>query len=276
MNIENLLRPYNKEHSIKEVIFTLFFTLPIEDYSSLKENLQTRFSKQDFEEPENISVIKYKINSENPTTIQSDNAVRVGLLWQKKNKDTSSIKQSFQIRNLEEQSFISFHELSYKRWVNFKEDFLNILSDICSENIVDNFIVAGLNLTYIDEFEWIGDSNLDLNQIFKNDSSYLPKYFFNSHYPSVDIAALINEDESTEFLSERIAIDIQKTLPNSTIVITHTVASTLEDPQNLDAFFREKIDFYLEKTHEFNKKTLDNLLTLDVQSLIHLPKNDSI
>jgi hypothetical protein len=276
MNIENLLRPYNKEHSIKEVIFTLFFTHPIEDYSSLKENFQKILSKRDFEEPETISVIKYKINSENPTTIQSDNAVKIGFLWQKKNKDTSSIKQSFQIRNLEEQSFISFHELSYKRWANFKEDFIDILSDICKESIGDNLIVAGLNLTYIDEFEWIGESKLALNQIFKNDSSYLPQYFFNSHYPSVEIAALINEDESTEFLSERIAIDIQKTLPNSTILITHTVASTLEEPKTLNAFFKEKIDFYLEKTHEFNKKTLENLLTLDVQSLIHLPKKDSI
>lgn len=270
MNIEEKLRAYNKEHSIKEVVFTLFFAHSIDDFSAW-EKLQEKISRKGFEKPERLSATKYTITSQNPIEIQTEDTKMAGLVWQKKDLDTSALKQSVQIRNLEEQSFLSFHELTYKRWINFKEDYLGIIHEICSELLSNEILVTGLNLTYIDEFEWLGGFPVQLNTVFEETSSYLSEYFFKSHYPSIDIAALINEDNSTEFLSERLAIDIQKTLPNPTIVITHTIASSLENPQTLAVFCNENINDYLEKTHSFNKKTLIDLLRVDVQSLIKLP-----
>jgi hypothetical protein len=272
MNIEKQLRSYNKEHSIKEVVFTLFFAQPVEELS-LWEKLQERISSKGFEKLERLSAPKYTINSQNPAEIQAEDTVIAGLAWQKKNPNTSSLKQSIQIRNLEEQSFLSFHELAYERWANFKEDYLDVINEICSESLSNEIFVTGLNLTYIDEFEWLGDYPIQLETVFKQTSSYLPRYFFSSHFPSIDIAALINDDNS-EFLTERIAIDIQKTFPNPTIVITHTIASSFENNETLVIFYKENLKLYLEKTHAFNKKTLTDLLTLEVQALINLPKEN--
>ena len=271
MEIKKLLKPYNETHSIKEVVFALYFTQLVEDFTSW-ENLQAKMHLKSFDKLEKLSGIKYTFNSKD-LDMKPEDSGRIGLVW-KKSHDTSSIKQLLQLRNLDVQGqcILSFHELGYIRWANFKEEYLNILNDICSDKTISDIPVSALNLTYIDEFSWIDDSPIQLNKVFKETSSYLSEYFFRSHFPSIEIAAMINKEDSNEFLTERLLIDIQQTLPHTTIVITHTIASSLEKTQSLAEFYKNSIDEYLENTHTYNKTTLSNLLTDEVQSLIQLPK----
>lgn len=270
MHIDKLIRPYSEKHSIKEVVFTMYFDQSIDDFSTLS-NLSEKVNKKQFIQPIQLSSVTYEINTGNPTDIKSKDETRIGFLWQKKNNDTSSIKQSIQIRNANDQSFLSFHELEYERWQNFKNDYLAIIDDVCNIPFSDNQTLAAFNLTYIDEFIWISDDSIDLNLIFNHSSDYLPAYFFDSFYPNIDIAAIKSEPNSAETLTERLAIDIQRTLPNPVITISHTVAITLAEVQDLIYFCQNHLEAYLEKTHAFNKNTLSNLLNTEVQTLIHLP-----
>jgi uncharacterized protein (TIGR04255 family) len=273
MGIEKLLRPYNEQHSIKEVVFTLYFTQLIEDFTSWEE-FHKEMNVKGFEKIEKLNGIKYTINTADLSDIQSQNSGLIGIIW-KKYQDSDSIKQSLQVRNLEAQDhgILSFHELSYVRWANFKKDYLDIIKNICLYKNIGSLAISALNLTYIDEFTWIGDEPIQLDKIFNQKSSYLSEYFFKNHFPSIDIAAMISEDDSKEFLTERLVIDIQHTQPFPTFVIAHTIASSLENVGSLSNFYESSIDAYLEKTHAYNKQTLFNLLVDDVRTLIQFPKS---
>lgn len=273
MKIEELLKPYNEAHSIKEVVFTLYFSQLVEDFTPW-EKLQDQMFNRGFNKFEKLSQKKYTLNSED-LKMKSEDAGRIGVLW-KKQDETSTIKQLLQLRNIEpqNQALLFFHELSYVRWINFKEEYLNIIKEISlSESIGKNYVYA-VNLTYIDEFTWIDTNPIQLNRIFKKDSPYLSKYFFDSKFPSIEIAAMKNDADSQKLLTERLAIDIQPTLPDSTILISHTIASSLSDKTTLFDFNKADLDSYLEKTHEYNKRALRELLCEDVQDLVKLPKNN--
>jgi hypothetical protein len=126
------------------------------------------------------------------------------------------------------------------------------------------------SLHYIDEFEWLKETEIDPKLIFRVEADALPASFF-----STTKASLSLETETVGISSFFDRYDIYfdiNTKPN--IQIAHHVTCVLDDLFSLkDTFYPAASGFFGEKlneAHTRNKKSLKNLLTRDVCDLIHL------
>jgi uncharacterized protein (TIGR04255 family) len=157
--------PYSKKHSIKEASAAIFLSAPLEDpkafidFADDSKHITSLFDKkrlirkrqQSFESA-NEAAESNGESSENKDTVAGFSLVQTD--------DSEEVLSLFQgINESTQKNYISFHELSYNRWANFKEKLLGILDFFTP--LLNNYSVNAIGLTYKDEF--VSNDNTPLN-----------------------------------------------------------------------------------------------------------------
>ena len=260
----NALRPVSKEHSIKEVVLTLFVQQSLLELDKLNALCDAPFGFDQYEwlarktvkfsEPDNLSAeVSVKTELPGRRVIRYEKGFPVEII---------------QAINEEDRYFISYHSLAYSRWQPFKERFFEVMHGIVQIETKAN--VVALSLHYIDEFEWRSVQPLPLESIFLA-NSLLTNDFFKSQNSDFSIALEKKVDEIDFF--DRIGIKISKNQAGRSIRVSHNLTVPLNRPVQLERLVGADSAIYkqtLQIIHDYNKLTLKKLLTKPVLDLIKL------
>jgi uncharacterized protein (TIGR04255 family) len=267
MALGELLKPANEHHSIKECVVTLFLAAPILKPASFKKLLETDFLKTSFQQFELLQerMIDISLAQDQPTARAAGN-YDIGFQFKSfKNGDID-----FLLRGVNDfhRQYLSFHSLQYTRWMPYCEQLKKTMAALSMSD--ETLFFNAFSLHYIDEFEWLEETDIDPKLIFRADADALPTSFFSTTKASL---SLETETVGVPAFFDRYDIYFNpNTNPN--IRIAHNVTCVLDDLYSLkDTFYPEASVFFDEKLNEAhirNKKSLKNLLTQDVCDLIHL------
>ena len=258
--IQNLL-PVSDKHSIKEAVFSVFLASKIMKPKEFKHLLSTEFLS-DFQQFEPLTQMQFKINQQNLSVNQIDDA---GFKFVKYIE--GNIAEVLQGMNNENQYFFSTHIFKYNNWQEFKDKFLRYLEKLSA--FQPGSFVQAYSLLYMDEFNWDNKSEYDSSVIFNINSEFLPKDFFNSTNIIYNINLEKNKDGKS--YSDLLNINIADKLMYKNIVVVHNQTFALSDTIKLDDFLVSiDLEKSLELAHKQNKELLKNILTEDVCTLINL------
>lgn len=261
--LKDNLYPVSGDHSVREVVITLFLNNLIEhpeSYQSLLPNFSNQFQK--FEQ---VGEIEFKI-SPNEATISSSPRKIENVGFRFISYDEGKAKCVLQGINEQIRNFISFHSLKYPKWQIYLGEFLNAIKVILTHQT--QLSIKAFSLHYTDEFLYKG-TELSEN-IFNKASSLLPKDFFDGILNQYEFATQNKEDNS---LLDKLYINIETGMEPvpSKIIVTHTTIKQLKEVITLDALYNSgDLLTQLETFHFYNKKMLNNLLTKEVCELINL------
>jgi uncharacterized protein (TIGR04255 family) len=267
MEIQKFIKPVNKNHSIKEVVITVFLSNKIDDPQSFETLLESEFSLifNDFKVIKQFQ-ISLPSDYENAATklSKSDN---IGFRFL--NEQDTSVKQVMQGINESERTFLSFHSLDYTRWAHFFELYMQCIKTIALKH--QEFQIEAFSLHYIDEFIWESDELLNLELIFKTPNDYLPVSFFNKSHPQINLK-FTNEISN---LNDVVYVDMLNisVIPTKRpiIQISHNGIYQLNTPIDINNFLNQKaFNERLVMAHNHNKDVLNELLTIDIKKLIQL------
>jgi uncharacterized protein (TIGR04255 family) len=165
----------------------------------------------------------------------------------------------------------SFHEMAYTRWAAFKENLLDTLDSF--KPLIEDLVVEGIALTYIDEYSWNEDSDIDYNLIFKKDNKYMPSVFFEKGNTDADLVSTIRlEKEGLDFYV-RLGIESITKPEGKRLRIFHNAVYTGQEEalgETLAGGVSSKFSHVIQVAHELNKSLLKDLLLPEVIDMIHM------
>lgn len=264
MSVSNNLVPISGDHSIKEAVLTVFLAskiLKTKDFGALMGN----GFKGVFSQFEPIETNKITFENQNLSIIGEPDA---GFKFVKFNNQG---KQSEVLRGINEENrfFISFHSLDYKGWTSFRDNFMDYLQKLNTFR-PGNFVKA-YSLSYLDQFDWIQKETYEASKMFREDSKYLPKVFFETKDTSYNYGNLKKEDDGTTY-SDQLLINISDKIIGKDITINHNKAATFNDVIMLGDLLKDKFRTDLDRVHESNKEVLKDLLQNEVCLKIKITK----
>ncbi|TKC13151.1 TIGR04255 family protein [Pedobacter polaris] len=266
--IETYLKPFSHNHSIREAVVTIFLGSPIIKPERFQE-LITKGLGEYFHLFENVNAVQIQIKpGVNGLTPQQTTQQNAGFRFVGFNQ--GKIGTVFQGINELERTFMSYHSFGYKRWAEFLDNYLSVLS-ILSQNHEALFIRA-VSIHYIDEFTWVSQEPLDLNKIFNDEAKYMSKAFLDSSNTSNFIYTTEKKDGSS-LLFDRLDIKVDNKITKN-ITISHNILKQFDDFKSLSSLLDNEKDFFLEslqKLHNYNKEILNDILNDRVKTLINLP-----
>ncbi len=265
-DILDQLIPVRKQHSIKETVLSFFLAnsliKPEGFHALIKEQLN------DFQKFDIIQGIGFQFTEAGgQETISKIPNKNVGFRFYKfENGQTSAVLEGGD-QTESGRTHISFHDLDYHRWADFRGKFvkyIKILSDFRSD-----LFTTAFSLHYIDEFHWTGNSGVPIAQIFNAKSSFLPIVFFKGKN---SIFLIITQKEINNFIYyERLEIRIDENRPQPLITISHNITQPLNDEIILADFIIDSNQLsVIDQAHNYNKSTLKSILTSEVCKKINL------
>lgn len=262
------LRLASDDHSIKEAVISLFFASPIvkpSRFRSLLEELNDDFNAFEIARGFRVELRGNTETSEVVSEAHQEEEKGFRLIQ----KEEGQVIRVLQGQNEDNRVALSFHNFRYKRWDDFLETFLRIATALAPK--LENMVVIGFSLNYIDEVEWIASEPLKLDHIFKRNTVYLPENFFLN--PNSELILTV-EDVVSDFKHfDRLQIS-SVTIPKSTVTIGHNIIHPLINTQDLSTLLEEDTSFksFLQIAHEHNKSVLASILEDSVQLKIGLKK----
>jgi uncharacterized protein (TIGR04255 family) len=255
----------NEKNSISSVTAEIFSPQTIIKPKDLIETL----NKQDhFKRYAKKGVISSKeFNFSNFEVQTEPKEKEVGLVFEAFN-DKGGVTETFKLENLNEtRSSLSYITKSYDSWEVFLGSFLESVKSF-GDKI--NLYVEGIKLTYVDQFNWIGDSEIDIESIFKKegDSELLNKKFLSSKNGTIAMFSKTKQDLNIH--EDKIEISFSNDVKR--IVIEHQYAIRFSDVKRIldslnGANNLKKIFSY---AHDENKNVLKDILTEECQVKIGL------
>lgn len=255
-----------KENAIKEATISLFLSSPI-----IKPDRFERIVKDDelsgfFHSFQNIEAFSFSIENVSGTIVNRDNTHKNNAGFRLEKFLDGKPEFVLQGMNQNNRNYFSFHDLSYKRWSNFTENYSKILKAI--QKIQSEIFLTGVSLHYIDEFIWVEEGQIDLSKIMIA-QNYLPQNFI-----KIKNGHLVNtreiESKSDNKLFDRLEVllidNIAKTVTishNQTLQFNNLIDLKETDNQN-------KILQDLQQLHDNNKNFLKAVLLPEIKKLIGL------
>lgn len=260
-DLKDILTLPSDKHSIKEAVLTLFFKNPFEDFQSFTvfydKSLKSLFSKK-----EEIFNHQVELEPSKASITRKEAKLSSYRLYRVNNNSTDLLVQ---VVNEFNRHYISFHCLDYKRWQDFKSDFIEILKVLGLWVDESNYVVA-FSLHYIDQMS-VNDDKIPLDLIFNNESSLLPSGIFKSKNSFLVFNSEKESENDKYDFFDRIELKIQ----GKEIFISHNSIIPIEEQESFKDFIRSSICLEkIEHAHQHNKNLLKDILSTEVQRIIGL------
>lgn len=254
------LKPSSGNHSIKNAEAQIFvpqlFLAVEEDFKKFQTvDVFSSFQKKGLIKPTTISI--------NNNGLGVDQSQVSGYIFERFESD-GSLKDIFRVENNNNRSVLSLSTRKYSRWENFKQEQLKLVYQALDE--LKPYINA-ISFTYLDEFDWRGNSAIPVNEIFNSSSELLNKKFLASQNGTLVLISQGLTEEENLITEEKIELSFNNDLRK--VQISHQFLIKfkslvrilkIEQAQNLDKYF--------EIVHQEHKKFLSDLLTDDCKELI--------
>jgi len=267
--IKDKLIPFSKDHSISEVIFTLFLVQPLilpERYGKILETEGNTLSNY-FQEFKKIvsQEFGFMFNQENTPVIDSKNNSKiVGFEFRKFSE--GKLKKVFRLNN-EPNPMLVIHDLEYTRWADFYTDIDLIFNGV--NDFDQNIFVRGIGISYIDQFTWNDNVYPEIKSIFK-ENKYLPNLVFEARN-NLNFSTNHNREVEKCIYAENISVNINQVSENSfNISLIHNAVENIELISLNDLLKGPLFKDLSTKIHNLNKDLLKDILKEDVLDIIHL------
>ncbi len=259
--------PYNDKNAIKSAAFALEFNKEFdEDILNTIKKLyleETQFQK-DFPKEEIIQTVKMQMGP----NIQEISTLQLGGL-----NYTAQSADGFTWKLLIQGNIVSVTCNEYTRWDEVwkfsKHYFKKILS------LLDGYALNKVVLEYLDEFH-IKDmtDNKWLDELFKTDSPYVPKFVYEASEPWHSHNGFISKNKDSQTIN-LINMNLLKNNMDLTanLMMQTQHASSLLSPVSLNGNISEGIQIIektMEDNHEFNKELLTKHLTQNILDKLSL------
>jgi uncharacterized protein (TIGR04255 family) len=268
MALENLI-PYSKNNAISETVFTLFLEQPIVKPEEFVINANTVFNGF-FHQNQLITSRNISINELGKPQNVSDEIS--GFLF--KYFENGNERWLLKADKFGEIQRVSLHCLLYKDWNDYKSNVLKIFKEI--SDFRKDLFVRAYSLSYIDQFDWMEDSEPPMNEIFKQ-SEMLPNILLKSNETwnySVQITKKSEINNIEKSYTDRIDAALRKKETNYNILLAHNTIQELNSPETINNLFNDSlIDTLLDFAHKNNKKIVNTILTEPVTHKMGMNKN---
>jgi uncharacterized protein (TIGR04255 family) len=256
------LKPISGNHSIKNAEAQIFvpqsFVAIEEDFKKFQTvDVFNSFQKKGKIKPTTISINKKGLGVE-----QSQAS---GYIFERF-ESNGSLKDVFRVENINNnnRSVLSLSTRKYSRWNNFKEEQLKLVYQALDE--LKPYINA-VSFTYLDEFDWQGESKIPVYEIFNSKSELLNIKFLDSRNGTLVLISQGLTEEENLITEEKIELSFNNDLRK--VQISHQFLVKFKSPVRIlkieDA---QSLDKYFDIVHKEHKSFLDHLLTDDCKKLI--------
>ncbi|AQG81231.1 TIGR04255 family protein [Spirosoma montaniterrae] len=182
------LRPVGKNHSIKEVVLTLFVQQSLQELDKFNNLCDSELGFHEYE-----WLVKKIVEFREPDIDSTDVTVKTEQPGRRVIRYQKGIPaEIIQAVNEDDRYFISYHSLAYSRWKPFKERFFEVMRYVTQ--IEPKADVVALSLHYVDEFEWRSDLPVPLEAVFLT-NGLLNNDFFKSQNSDFSLALEKKIDE---------------------------------------------------------------------------------
>jgi len=254
-----MLKPVSGSHSISRVIANIFLpqNLVKPDYLFKKivdsEQL-IKYQKRGLSTTKTINLNKNNLNISNEEVH--------GFIFEEFNagKSVSILKTE----NVQNKAQISFENREYKRWDKYKNRFYSDLEVLAG---IFEIYLEAISLTYVDEFIWISEEKIDVNQIFDTDSELLNSSFINSYNGSMILISQSEKKENIQFEEEKTEVLFNNDVKR--IIVNHTFAIKLDEIKIYNSD-KELVKKCFEIAHKANKDLLGKIFVEGIQYKIGL------
>lgn len=275
MDKTSVALPFTKvsqNHSIKEASAAIFLLSPLVDprkfvdfskenqilYGAFNKHRIIRKRQQTFE------------SEEKDVQEKNDSEAGFSLMQNDIHDNTLSIFQG--INESTNRTYISFHELQYIRWANFKTKFFQIIEGF--EPMLQDYCADAIGLTYKDEFISNDNNPFPYELLFKSNTEYIPSIIFKEQNTDAEISLTLNMRKSGYRFLVKLHILPISNKDKVGVRINHTavcVLNTSENSENIPVSFKNtNLMDVLQASHELNKDLLKSILTDEVIEIINL------
>jgi hypothetical protein len=256
------LKPISGSHSIKNAEAQIFipqsFVAVDEDFKKFQTiNLFNSFQKKGLIKPTTIS-----INNKGLGVEQSQVS---GYIFERFESD-GSLKDVFRVENINNnnRSVLSLSTRKYSRWGNFKDEQLKLVYQSLEE--LKPYINA-VSFTYLDEFDWAGETNIPVYDIFNSESELLNIKFLDSRNGTLVLISQGLTEEENLITEEKVELSFNNDLKK--VQISHQFLVKFKAPLRiLKIEEAQSLEKYFDIVHKEHKKILNHLLTDDCKELI--------
>ena len=270
MDITSTIHTIAQGHSVKEAVVTFFIQAPIrfpDSYRTLLEVGLNGYYAQ-FEPVKQVTVgFDMKLSSNFVKRLEDSGFKLIGF-------DKGMVSNVIQGLNQPGRSIFTFNNLVYKDWNSFLVMLYksaNAIADFTPKEMADRpvYPISAFSLLYIDEFYFDHASDYYPSDLFRKESDYLPKGFFDSSLADYNLNLNRNDGYPVQ---ENLTVNVFNENGRKTIRITHNNTVIIEmSPCPFKAllegnFLKER----LEKAHDLNKAMLKDILNNKIVESIKL------
>lgn len=264
--IDKFLKPFNKNHSIKEAVIYVFLSSPIVKPERFIDLIDDQF-KQSFQKAETLNQFRINFRGDREKVEATKPQLKENIGFRFTAFSEGKTKYVLQGVNEENRSYISFHNLMYESWTDFYDHYRKFVKGLFERQ--KEIFINAISLNYVDSFFWLDESKeIDVKKIFNENYDDIPASFFNS--TNSEFTLITEQDHEQNKKLERINIKVDSN-GNGEINISHVLTNKLQEPTDFCEILdkREFLDV-LNDAHRANKEKLKNLLEKDVLNLINL------
>jgi len=264
-DLETVLKPVSGNHSVKEVVITLFLANPIVKPERFEALIKDKF-KDKFHKFDKVNQFQFQLKGKEGGSVESappSILENVGFKFHRfeEGKTVTALQGVNEVLR----NFISYHSLDYSDWDLFFPDFKSILIEVA--NFHPELFVNAFSLHYIDEFVWDSNEEINPTKVFNDKSTLLPNEFFSCRLNNYQLTTV--KKDTFEYF-DRLEIQVEDR-PKKFITISHNIIHTLNDSVVLNKLIESaQLKNMLDHAHLLNKRTLVSILTKEVCNLIKI------
>lgn len=256
------LKPISDNHSIKNAEAQIFipqsFVAVDEDFKKFQTiELFDSFQKKGLIKPTTISI--------NNKGLGVEQSKVTGYIFERF-ESNGSLKDVFRVENINNnnRSVLSLSTRKYSRWVRFKEEQLKLVYQSLEE--LKPYINA-VSFTYLDEFDWTGESDIPVYDIFNSKSELLNIKFLDSRNGTLVLISQGLTKEENLITEEKVELSFNNDLKK--VQISHQFLVKFKAPLRiLKIEEAQNLEKYFDIVHKEHKNFLNHLLTDDCKELI--------
>lgn len=159
--------------------------------------------------------------------------------------------------NKADETKIVIETRSYQNWQLFNDFLFENINNFAK--LTQELYLQGFSLNYLDEFNWVSEKLINVDEVFKQESDYLSQSFKKSYNGNiVSVSQLKSDEEGIAVTEERIEIALNNDFKK--VQINHVIASVYDDVFVYTDLFRDKLKSQLKTIHSSNKNVLKGIL----------------
>ena len=257
-----MLVPISSKHSISRVVANFFLAQSFAKPKFVFDKLLLNNKLVNYQKKGLTS--SKTINIENDSLNISDD-LNNGFLFEEFDDSGKSLNVLKVENTNNNKAIIGIENKKYSDWSSFKTRFINDLKTF-SETF--DIYIEAIGLTYVDEFIWKSNNNIDVYSIFNENADLINKKFLDSYNGTLVSVSQSGNVNEVNFCEEKTEIVFNNQLKR--IVINHTYALKLKEISVFSNENSQNFIEYFDKAHQANKDILKDILTQEVKDKINL------